>query len=75
MSEMDPKDAPVPPVRSRPCKKCGKDMPAARSVCAECGHWDTWFKLRLYVGCASLLLGGLAILGSIATALWGPGSN
>ena len=75
MSDADPKDAPLPPTRTRPCSKCGKPMPAARGVCAECGHMDMWLKLRLYVGCASLLLGGLAILGTIATALWGPGSQ
>jgi len=75
VSSPDPQDAPVPPTRTRPCKKCGKAMPASRGVCPECGHMDTWFQVRLYVGCASLLLGGLAILGSIITALWGPGSQ
>lgn len=65
---------PKPPTRTRPCPQCGKNMPANRNVCAECGHVSTWFKVRVAVGCASLALGGGAILLSIATALWGPGA-
>lgn len=67
-----PENKPAAPPRTRKCQACGKDMPAARSVCPECGHMSTWFKLRVFVGCASLTLGGLAILISLALALWGP---
>lgn len=72
MSDETPKK-PASPPRTRPCQRCGKDMPASRSVCPECGHTSTWFKLRVVVGCLSLGLGGLAILLSLALALWGPG--
>jgi len=75
VSDAEPKNESAPPARTRPCSKCGKAIHAARGVCPECGHMGLWMKLRLYVGCASLVLGGLAILGSIATALWGPGSQ
>lgn len=68
MSEQAPKK----PARTKPCAKCGKDMPANRSVCAECGHMTAWFQVRLAVGCISLGLGGLAILISFAMAIWGP---
>ena len=73
MSDETPKK-PATPKRTRPCQGCGKDMPVTRSVCAECGYTTTWFKLRVAVGCLSLGLGGLAILASLALALWGPGT-
>lgn len=56
---------------TQPCAKCGQQMPAARSVCPHCGHMTTWFRVRLVLGCGSLLLGGLTILGWIVSLLMG----
>lgn len=72
MSET-PANAPAEkPRRTMKCKACGEQMPATRGVCPHCGATTTWFKVRTYVGCGALLLGGLAILANLLLALWGP---
>lgn len=44
---------------TKPCPECGKPMPANRGVCPnpDCTYASTWFKVRLYLGCAGVLIG------------------
>ncbi len=32
-----------------------------RGVCPECGHQTTWFKFRLWVGCAGAIFAAIVI--------------
>lgn len=50
-------------------------MPAARSVCPECGFMTKWFKLRLYVGGAFLLFGAITLIIEFILALRGNAGN
>jgi predicted amidophosphoribosyltransferase len=37
------------------CPGCQEPMPQRRGVCPACGHMTAWFKVRLGVGCGSVL--------------------
>lgn len=59
----------APRTHTKPCPQCGRPMPKQRGVCAECGGMTTWFKVRLAVGCISMLLAVLGMAAVIALAL------
>ena len=46
-------------------------MPANRGVCPECGHQSTWFKFRLYFGCAGALFAFIVIMIMAYQAIFG----
>ena len=57
---------------TKPCLACGESMPPRRGVCSACGHATTWFKLRFYVGCGSILFATLGWLLLWLLAMRGP---
>lgn len=63
----------TPPPDSRPCPNCGEALHRGRGVCPACGHMSTWFKVRLYGGCAGILLALLAIGLFLLQRLYFPG--
>ena len=56
--------------RTRVCPECEAKVHVHRGVCPECGHMTTWFKVRLYVGCGSLLLAGIGFLAMFLVSMF-----
>lgn len=48
--------------RTKPCPDCGEAMGINRGVCPKCGHMTGWFKIRLYVGGAFVLVAFLGLM-------------
>ncbi len=59
--------------RTKPCPACNEPMGINRGVCPECGHQTTWFKFRLYLGCAGALFAAIIIGLMMLSALYGVG--
>lgn len=59
------------PARTRPCKQCGKEVPVGRGVCPHCGGMSAWFRVRLFIGCAFVLIGLLAFAAIAIQSLLG----
>lgn len=60
--------SPVKPP-TKECLNCHQQMPKARGVCPHCGYQTTWFKVRIGLGCISLLIAVLGMVGMLMIAL------
>lgn len=52
-----------PAPATKTCPECGQPMGANRGVCPnpDCTYASTWFKIRLYFGCAGALFAFIVI--------------
>ena len=54
---------PTPADLTKNCPECGQPMGVNRGVCPnpDCTYQSTWFKVRLYFGCAGALFAFIVI--------------
>lgn len=53
----------TPAIITKDCPHCGQPMGVNRGVCPnpDCDYQSTWFKVRLYFGCAGAIFAILTI--------------
>ncbi|MCC6144477.1 MAG: hypothetical protein IT368_11785 [Candidatus Hydrogenedentes bacterium] len=48
--------------KTRPCEQCDSPMSRYQGRCPACGWETTWFRLRVWLGAAMVLVGAALVL-------------